>query len=173
MEIEVDFTKSAQMNAKDYFGESKKAKWKMEGAKRSITDLQKKLKEAEALEEKRKEMRIVQKREWYEKFNWFFTSSGMLAVGGRSADQNEELNSKHFEAHDLFFHAEIFGASVVILKDGTKSKKEDREEVAQFAASFSKAWENAQGIVDVYSLNREQVTKSRNAGSLAKGSFCS
>jgi predicted ribosome quality control (RQC) complex YloA/Tae2 family protein len=171
MDVVIDFTKSAQENAESYFERSKKAKLKAEGALKSVEELRKKLHATEKQEEERKEIRLVEKREWYEKFNWFFTSSGLLAVGGRSADQNEELYAKHFEQQDLFFHAEIFGASVVILKNGTSADGKVKEEVAQFSASFSKAWENAQALVDVYCLKREQVTKSRNTGSLAKGSF--
>lgn len=171
LEIIVDFKKSAQDNAKTYFEMSKKSKLKSEGASKSINELMEKLKNVENQKEESKVVKEIEKREWYEKYNWFFTSNGLLAIGGRSADQNEELYSKHLEENDLFFHADIFGASVVILKDGVNSNKNIREEVAQFAASFSKAWESGQGSIDVYCVKKEQVTKSRNYGSLGKGSF--
>ncbi len=60
---------------------------------------------------------------------------------------------------------------MVILKNGVDASEQVKEEAAQFSASFSKAWENAQSSVDVYCLKKEQVTKSRNMGSLSKGSF--
>lgn len=171
MEIEIEFTKSAQKNAEEYFERSKKAKRKAEGAEKAVKELQETLDKLENEPVAKKEVRKIEKKEWYEKFNWFFTSEGHLVVGGRSADQNDELNSKHFDNKDLFFHADIFGASAVIMKNGTESSRETREEVAQFAASFSSAWENTQSSVDVYSLKREQVTKSKNEGALGKGSF--
>ncbi len=171
MEVVVDFKKSAQENAKTYFEMSKKARSKSEGASKSINELKDKLKKVESQKEESKVVKEIEKREWYEKYNWFFTSNGLLALGGRSADQNEELYSKHLEDKDLFFHADIFGASVVVLKEGIDSNKEIKEEVAQFAASFSKAWESGQGSIDVYCVKKEQVTKSRNYGSLGKGSF--
>ncbi len=171
MDIAIDFTISAQENAQSYFERSKKAKAKSEGARRSIVDLKAKLSKAESQKQQQKSIKVVEKREWFEKFNWFFASDGRLAVGGRSAEQNEELNSRHFDDKDLFFHADIFGASVVILKDGVGSGEQCRNEAAQFAASFSKAWESLQTTVDVYSLRKEQVTKSRNTGSLGTGSF--
>ena len=171
MDVTIEFTKSAQENAQSYFERSKKAKAKAQGARKSAEDLRSKLEKVEAQSQERKAMKAVEKREWFEKFNWFFTSAGELAIGGRSAEQNDELNSKHFDGNDLFFHADIFGASVAILKDGLDSGEQSREETAQFAASFSKAWENMQTTVDVYSLKREQVTKSRNTGSLGTGSF--
>jgi predicted ribosome quality control (RQC) complex YloA/Tae2 family protein len=171
MEIEIEFTKSAQKNADEYFEKSKKAKRKAEGAEKSIRDLEEALGRLEGQVVSKKEVKTVEKREWYEKFNWFFASDGSLVIGGRSADQNDELYSKYFEANDLFFHSDIFGASAVILKGGLESGREIRIEAAQFAASFSSAWESAQTTVDVYSLRKEQVTKGRNEGALGKGSF--
>ncbi|MCL5100477.1 MAG: NFACT RNA binding domain-containing protein [Candidatus Marsarchaeota archaeon] len=171
MKIVIDFTKSAQDNANDYFSKSKKLKHKSEGAAAMVVELKKQLENIESKPLQSKKLKRMEKREWYERFNWFFTSDGLLVIGGRSAVQNDEINSKYFEDTDLFFHADIFGASVMILKNGVSSSKETREEVAQFAGSFSSAWENLQSSVDVYSLTREQVTKSRNSGSLSTGSF--
>ncbi len=171
MDVVIDFTKSAQDNAQSYFEKSKKAKSKAIGAHSSVEELRSKLLKVERQQQKQKKMKVVEKKEWFEKFNWFFTSAGLLVVGGRSADQNEELNSKHFDDKDLFFHADIFGASVVILKNGIDADQAAKQETAQFSASFSKAWENSQTTVDIYALRREQVTKSRNSGSLGKGSF--
>ncbi len=171
MDIEIEFTNSAQENAKSYFESSKKAKLKAEGAANAVNELKKRLKHVENEKEPSKKITAIEKREWYEKYNWFFTSTGLLAIGGRSAEQNEDLYAKHLEENDLFFHGDIFGASVVILKSGLDCDLETRLEVAQFSASFSKAWENAQNTVDVYSVKKEQATKSRNYGSLGKGSF--
>ena len=171
MDVVIDFTRSAQENAQSYFEKSKKGSSKSSGAQKAVEDLRDKLSKAEAQKAQQKIVRAVEKREWFEKFNWFFTSGGNLAIGGRSAEQNEELNSRHFDDNDLFFHADIFGASVVILKGGMNSDGQDRNEAAQFAASFSKAWESMQTTVDVYSLTRAQVTKSSNTGSLGTGSF--
>lgn len=171
MEIEIDLAKSSQENAVEYFNRSKKEKRKAEGAKKSIEDLKGRLKELEKHKETAKKIKKIKKREWYEKFNWFFTSNNFLAIGGRSADQNDELYAKHFEANDLFFHANILGASAVILKGGVEANRGIREEAAQFAACFSNAWENQLNAIDVYELRKEQVTKSRNAGALAKGAF--
>ncbi len=171
MDISIDFTKSAQENAQDYFGMSKKARKKAEGAEKSVKELREELKKEEGKGEEKKEMKRLVEREWYEKFNWFFASNGMLAIGGRSAQQNELINSKYFVSNDLFFHADVFGASVVILKEGAGSAREIHEEVAQFAACYSSAWENGSSAASVYCLKREQITKSTGKGSLGTGSF--
>ncbi len=171
MDISIDLTKSAQENAQDYFGKSKKARKKAEGAERSSRELREQLSEQESVRPERKELRKIVERQWYEKFNWFFTSNSMLAIGGRSAQQNELVNSRHFEQNDLFFHADVFGASVTILKDGAGASREIREEVAQFAACYSSAWEIGSATASVYSLKREQISKSTGKGSLGTGSF--
>ncbi len=173
MKIKINLTKSAQDNATDYFERAKKARHKKIGAEATIKDLEKRLKgrELEAYEKQKNAVREVAKKEWYEKFRWFFTSAGELAIGGRDAMQNETLNSKYFEDNDLFFHADVFGASVVILKNGNSSSPETRAEVAQFAACHSRAWEQATGIADVYAMRRNQVSKSKAKGSLGTGSF--
>ncbi len=173
MEVKIDFTKTAQDNANDYYTRSKRLVHKIEGAKKSIAEMEKRLeKEREKeTEDKGPVIKRVIKREWYERFHWFITESGSLAIGGRDAKQNEKLNSDYFEEGDLFFHADIFGASVFILKNGTKAKDSEKLEVARLAAGYSSAWENMQKSVDVYAMKREQVSKATSKGSIGTGSF--
>ncbi len=171
MRIKIDYTRTAQDNADQYFRLSKKLKKKAEGAAVAIADLEQKRKSIASRPIKQVKIKKLVEKKWYEKFNWFIASNGALAIGGRSALQNEMINSKHFESNDLFFHADIFGASVVVLKEGISAPREIREEVAQFAACFSKAWENGAASVNVYSLRRDQVSKSKEHGSLGTGSF--
>ena len=98
MEITLDFTKSAQENANDYFSKAKKARHKRERAEQIIVDLEKRLSEVEAhIGEAKQEkvVKLVVEKKWYEKFHWFRTSTGLLAIGGRDAQQNELLNSSH------------------------------------------------------------------------------
>jgi hypothetical protein len=171
MEAELDYTKSAQENANAYFEKSKEAKRKVEGAEQAIKKLELKVVELEKHKLVSKEIKKSEEREWYEKFYWFFASNGMLAIGGRSAQQNELINSKYFDKDDLFFHANIFGASVVVLKNGVNASDEAKAEAAQFAACFSSAWENGQSSVDVFSAGREKVSKSESKGYLGTGSF--
>ena len=173
MEIEIDFTKSAQDNADDYYKKSKKLVAKKEGAEKAVKELKERLSKAQkenVVKEKKGPMKIAPK-EWYEKFHWFFTSNDMLVIAGKDAHQNELLNSKYFEEKDLFFHANIFGAPVTILKEGASAGVEARQEVAQFAASYSSAWKEGLHAVDVYAMKREQVSKSTSKGSLGTGSF--
>jgi len=173
MEIEIDFTKSAQDNANEYYKRSKKLAQKREGAEKAVKELEEKLEKIRKDKKAAPARRIIKtvKKEWYEKFHWFFTSNGMLAIGGRDAHQNELINSRHFEDNDLFFHADIFGAPVFVLKDGSVADRSIREEVAEFAAPYSRAWQEGMNTVDVYAMKRNQVSKSSSKGSLGTGSF--
>ena len=172
MEIKIYFTRTAQKNADEHFERSKKFALKIEGARKAVITLERLLAAArnDVHEKKTKVLRIT-KKEWYEKFHWFFTSGNLLAVGGRDAKQNELVVSRHFESNDRFFHADIFGASVVVLKGGEGSGPIDREEAAWFAACYSSAWKNMSRTVDVYSVGYGQVSKSTAKGSLGSGSF--
>ena len=58
-----------------------------------------------------------------------------------------------------------------MLKDGSKADGATREEVAQFAACYSSAWKQMLGVVDVYAMRRDQVSKSSQEGYLGRGSF--
>ncbi|MGC9205044.1 MAG: NFACT RNA binding domain-containing protein, partial [Candidatus Micrarchaeia archaeon] len=55
--------------------------------------------------------------------------------------------------------------------NGVGADKETKEEVAQFAACFSRAWDSGMSSADVYCLHRSQISKSSNKGYLATGSF--
>ncbi|MEM0147697.1 MAG: NFACT RNA binding domain-containing protein [Candidatus Micrarchaeaceae archaeon] len=170
MEFEIDFTKNAQQNASAYYERAKELKKKIEGAQLAIEKLEKSMQEAKHAEAE-KPLKVARQKKWYEKFHWFFASDGRLAIGGRNVQQNELLNSRYFEDNDLFFHADVFGASVVIFKGGKAASRQAKEEVAEFAACYSSAWKDQHNAADVYCLERNNVGKSTNSGYVAAGSF--
>ena len=111
---------------------------------------------------------VPMKKLWYHRFRWFITSDGIVVLGGRDASQNEELVKKYMTGGDLFVHADVHGASVVIVK----GKTEKMDEVAQFAASYSGAWRSGHFSADVYSALPSQVSKTPESGEfVSRGSF--
>jgi predicted ribosome quality control (RQC) complex YloA/Tae2 family protein len=111
---------------------------------------------------------IPMKKLWYHRFRWFITSDGVVVIGGRDASQNEELVKKYLTGGDLFVHADVHGASVVIVK----GKTDKMDEVAQFAASYSGAWRSGHFSADVYSALPPQVSKTAESGEfVSRGSF--
>jgi predicted ribosome quality control (RQC) complex YloA/Tae2 family protein len=150
-----------EQNAGRYYDVIKKFRKKKEGA----------LKAMKTAPPKKKEVRrefVFMKKLWYHRFRWFITSDGVVVLGGRDASQNEELVKKYMGGQDLFVHADVHGASVVIVK----GKTERMNEVAQFAASYSGAWRSGHFSADVYSALPAQVSKTPESGEfISRGSF--
>ena len=112
------------------------------------------------------------KKEWYEKFRWFFTTGGKLAIGGRDAQTNTTLIRRHLQEGDTVYHADLFGSPFFILKGGKEQTVEEVREVAKATAAFSSAWKTGLGAADAYWVAPEQVGTAGPSGEfLAHGSF--
>ncbi|MCX8158321.1 MAG: NFACT RNA binding domain-containing protein [Candidatus Diapherotrites archaeon] len=173
--IELFFDKSLEENANYYFEQSKKLKKKLEGLEKALKEMEQKLEDAKKNVVEKKEIKLEKKRrrEWFEKFRWFFTSNGFLVIAGRDATSNEVVVKKYMEKDDLYFHADVYGAPHVVLKTcKSEIKQEDKEEAATFAATFSNAWKDGISYANVYSVKPEQVTKEAPTGEfLTRGAF--
>ena len=113
----------------------------------------------------------VRKRNWFERYRWFYTSDGTLAVGGRDAPSNSAVVRKHMEPGDRVFHAEVYGSPFFILKGGGSSAAA-LEETAQATVCFSRVWREAMHGSGSYWVDPDQVKKSAPSGQyLPKGSF--
>jgi len=111
-------------------------------------------------------------RDWYEKFRWFVSSGGRLAVGGRDAQSNTLLVRRHLEEGDVVYHADLFGSPFFVLKNGITQSEEEVLELAQATVSFSSGWKTGLGAADAYWVNKDQVSSSAESGEyLARGSF--
>ncbi|MDA4122286.1 MAG: NFACT family protein [Thaumarchaeota archaeon] len=113
------------------------------------------------------------KRDWYEKFRWFYTTEGKLAIGGRDAQSNSILLKRYADDRDVVYHADLFGSPFFILKggNGAQTPAEVRQ-VGQATAAFSSAWKTGLGSADSYWVDPGQVSASAPSGEyLAKGSF--
>ncbi|WP_121741204.1 ribosome rescue protein RqcH [Natronorubrum halophilum] len=118
---------------------------------------------------------------WYDRFRWFHTSDGYLVIGGRNADQNEELVKKYLEPGDTVLHTQAHGGPVTVLKatDPSEASSSDIElpessveEAAQFAVSYASVWKDGRYAGDVYAVDSDQVTKTPESGEyLEKGGF--
>ena len=172
MRIRLYINKSVQENAALYYEQAKEARKKREGLVAAIEQTKKEMAAAEKKQkEDKKVVKIKREKRWFEKFHWFTTSEGKLAIGGRSAQQNDLVVSKHMEDNDLFFHADIQGGMVVVLKDGAGASEQELLETAQFAASFSNAWKNGNASVDVYAVRKDQIGKAVSGGYIPSGAF--
>jgi predicted ribosome quality control (RQC) complex YloA/Tae2 family protein len=175
MKARLDYRKGAQENARAHFDLSKELAGKEEGAKKAIAETRKELElalgEGRAASEKKAQPAMRRKREWYEKYRWFFTSGGRLVVAGRDAKQNDALVGKLMADADLFFHADIQGAPATILVGGKAASGQEKQEAAQFAASHSSAWKVGAAAVDVYAVEKDQLSKHAQGGFVGQGGF--
>ncbi len=112
------------------------------------------------------------RQEWYEKFRWFYTTDGRLAIGGRDAQSNSMLVKRYLEDKDTAYHADLFGSPFFILKGGAEQTERDTREVAQATVAFSSAWKTGLGTADAYWVSPDQVATAAPSGEyLARGSF--
>ena len=199
--VEVDPSMGVEKNADRLYTEAKRIREKQAGAQAAIEDTREDL---EALKRRREEWEAADEggdagdvdaerdwlgmgsvpvrydEQWYERFRWFRTGEGFLVLGGRNADQNEELVKKYMEPVDRFLHAQAHGAPVTVLKatepDEAARDVEvpatSREEAAQFAVSYSSVWKEGRYEGDVYEVDPDQVSKTPESGEyVEKGGF--
>ena len=176
-------------NVSEYYERGKRAKQKSVGALAALEDSKKKLarierelreaeelkslKPAEIMEALSKRKVAMENKEWYEKFRWFTSSDGFLVVAGKDTVSNEVLIKKYTTMEDVVFHAEITGAPFVVIKsEGRPISEQVLREAGEFAASFSRAWRENAGSVDVYWVKVDQLSKSGPSGeSVPHGAF--
>ena len=185
MDLEIDLSKTIEENAAKYFDKAKEARKRIAGNKKALAIGLVKAKEKEAQAEQKalaKEVakqKAMRKKKWYESFRWFFTTDNLLVVGGRDAQSNEQIVKNRMKKNDIYFHAEVFGAPHCFIQAPEQLKgqefiapKNSMKEAAEFAVTFSKAWEEARPQADAYSVKPEQVSKSTKSGeSMGTGAF--
>lgn len=175
MKIRLDYRKTAQENAAAYYSLSKELAKKEEGARKAIEETKKGIagagKEHEMAVSSKTAPKMKRRKEWFEKYRWFYTSGGKLVVAGRDAKQNDMLVGKTMADTDLFFHADIQGAPATVLVGGKGATGQEKLETAQFAASHSSAWKIGAAAVDVYAVEKSQLSKHAQGGYVGAGGF--
>ena len=203
----IDATTGVEKNADELYKEAKRVEEKKEGAKAAIENTREDLEAVKARREAweaedqedgqevaeadddeyeevdwtaRRSVPIKRDEQWYERFRWFHTTDGFLVIGGRNADQNEDLVKKYMSRGDKFFHAQAHGAPVTILKATGPSEaakeidfpESTLQQAATFAVSHSSVWKAGQYSGDVYMVDPDQVSKTPESGEfIEKGSF--
>ncbi|MCD6371810.1 MAG: NFACT family protein, partial [Candidatus Aenigmarchaeota archaeon] len=177
--IEIDFKIPVVDNANNLYEVAKKFEKKLSGVEDQIRKIESKIKILEKLKEEvpleirgKAPKKIVKaEKEWYEKFKWFFTSEGKLAIGGKDAIQNEILIKRYLNEDDIVFHADVYGSPFVILKRGKNASEEELRETAIFTLCHSRAWKNKR-IEAVYWVYPHQVSKKAPSGEyMGRGAF--
>ncbi len=177
--INIDPKKPIPENAEIYYEKAKKAKRKTKGALIAIENTKKQLEDIKAKKDIAMEnistpkKRVKKNLKWYEKLRWFVSSQGVLVIGGRDANTNENIVKKYLEPNDIYLHADIHGATSTAIKlNDTELNDNILKESGEFAASFSSAWSLGFTSQDVFWVHPDQVSKTPESGEfLPKGSF--
>ncbi|MFQ6130343.1 MAG: ribosome rescue protein RqcH [Candidatus Hadarchaeaceae archaeon] len=174
--VSLDLRLSVFENASRLYKQYKKLAEKAAGAKEAMKQTRRELEELLTTGVPELEVPVPRKRrkpKWFERYRWFISSDGMLVIGGRDAKTNREVVEKHMEPGDRYLHADIVGAPHVVIKTAGKEVPEATlKEAAQFAAMHSRAWREGLGVVDVYWVMPEQVSKRAPPGTyLPKGAY--
>ncbi|PSP76407.1 hypothetical protein BRC81_12315 [Halobacteriales archaeon QS_1_68_20] len=203
--IELDPEAGVEKNADRLYTEAKRVEDKKEGALAAIEDTREEFEEWQRRKEQwdaadppadddddeddeetetdwlaEPSIPVRKQDHWYERFRWFRTSDGFLVIGGRDADQNEELVEKYLERGDRFFHTQAHGSPATVLKATGPSEpakevefpESTLQQAAQFPVSYSSVWKDGRFTGDVYAVDSDQVSKTPESGEyLEKGGF--
>ena len=173
--IKINTESSLQSIASVLFNEAKKQSAAISSIQAVKEKTEKKLEKFQSKTESEKDLIIVseiRKKNWYERYRWFFTTDGYLTIGGRDAASNSAVVRKHLDKNDKIFHGDIFGSPFFILKDAQDAPDTSMNEIAHATVCFSRAWREGMYGVSAYWVHPEQVKKSAPSGEfLPKGSF--
>ncbi|XP_020279965.1 nuclear export mediator factor NEMF homolog [Pseudomyrmex gracilis] len=177
MVIDIDLAQTAFSNAKKYYTKKKSAAKKQQ---KTIESQGKALKSAEKkTKQTLKEVQTIhtinklRKTYWFEKFYWFITSENYLVIGGRDQQQNELVVKRYLKSGDLYVHADLTGASSVVIKNpsGNPVPPKTLAEAGTMAVAYSIAWDS-KVITSAWWVYHDQVSKSAPTGEyLTTGSF--
>ena len=177
-EVYLDLNKTVGENANLIYSKGKKAEKKLIG---TFPAIEKTKNNIEKLKLKKESIELevnflIKKptKKWYEKFRWFISSNGFLVIGGRDASSNETIFKKYIMPYDLIFHTNFSGSPLTVIKNPENKEipESSIKEAADFVASFSIAWKENWGVVDVFYVLANQISKTPPSGEyLPKGSF--
>lgn len=100
----------------------------------------------------------------YKKYKWFYTKTGKLVYGGKSAKQNEEVVRNLFKKKENFvvIHTKIPGSPFAVIDASIKKvTSNDLEEAAIWTACFSRAWRNGLHKTPVDIFTKHQLAKKK------------
>jgi len=177
--VEIDIGLSAQANARKYFTKKKTAATKVvktvQSHNQAMKSAEKRAKQA--MRDVNTIARIVKQRKvyWFEKFFWFVSSENYLVIAGRDQQQNELVVKRYLGPNDVYVHAEVQGASSVVIKNhqpaGTPIPPKTLHEAGQMALCYSVAWDS-KVVISAYWVHADQVSKTAPTGEyLTVGSF--
>ncbi|XP_064621193.1 ribosome quality control complex subunit NEMF-like [Lineus longissimus] len=176
--IDIDLGLSGYANARRYYDmkrtASKKEQKTVESSTKALKSAERKTKQTLKSAQVAASINKARKVYWFEKFLWFISSENYLVIGGRDQQQNEIIYKKYLKPGDLYVHADLHGASSVIIKNHSLSDAippKTLNEAGVMAVCNSAAWD-ARVVTSAWYVYHDQVSKTAPTGEyLSTGSF--
>lgn len=173
-QVTVDLRRTVQQNAEACYAAAKKSRSRREGAETARKDAEARLRAIEkagldAFGAAPVRAERHSRHFWFEGYRWALTPSGLLAVGGRNAAQNDQVVKKYLRDGDRYVHADVHGAPSVVVRpaDGATPAAgvpdADLRVACQFAVCASRAWRQG-GAASAYWVTPAQVSKTPRSG---------
>ncbi|KAK4199608.1 fibronectin-binding protein A N-terminus-domain-containing protein [Triangularia verruculosa] len=182
LEIDIHLKLSVWNNAREYYEQKRtaadKEKKTVEQSVVALKNAEQKIAEdlRKGLKQEKPVLQPIRKQMWFEKFTWFISTDGYLVLGGRDAQQNEILYKRYLRKGDVYVHADMHGASTVIIKNSPKTPDapippSTLAQAGNLSVCCSSAWDS-KAAMGAWWVNADQVSKSAPSGEyLPAGSF--
>ena len=180
--VDVDLALSPWSNARQYYDQKKTAAIKeqktLQSSAMALKNTEKKINAdlKKGLKQEKEVLRPVRKQHWFEKFYYFISSDGYLILAGRDAQQNEILYKKYLSKGDVYVHADLQGATSIVIKNkpsilDSPIPPSTLSQAGTFAVSTSSAWDS-KAVMSAWWVTADQVSKTAPTGEyLTTGMF--
>ena len=182
LSIDIDLALSPWANARQYYDQKKTAAQKetktMAASEKALKSMEKKTQAdlKKTLKSETQTLRATRKAFWFEKFLYFISSDGYLVLGGKDAQQNEILYRRYLKKGDIFVHADLHGASCVVIKNNPQTPDapippSTLSQAGALSVCSSAAWDS-KAVMAAWWVNSDQVSKTAPTGEyLTTGGF--
>ena len=178
--IDIDLALSPWSNSRQYYDQRKAAAVKeqktIQASGKALKSTEKKIADdlKKGLKQEKEVLREVRQQFWYEKFLWFISSEGYLVLSGKDAPQSEILYRRYCRKGDIYVHADLAGASPVIVKNNPKTPDAPippgtLSQAGIFCVCGSSAWDS-KAVMSAWWVPVEQTSRVHSqTGELVSG----
>lgn len=163
---------SPSESAQALYEESKRLAAKLAGARAALTESESRSAPPASVSAYRSKKAgpgegTARKAHWFERYRWFLSSERVIVIAGRDAPSNDLVVRRNLKDGDYYLHADLHGASSVIVKrpvSGPTATEVTLREAAQWAVAFSKAWRAGLASASAFWVAPDQVSKAAASG---------
>lgn len=180
--IDVDLSLSPWSNARQYYEQKKVAAVKeqktLQSSAKALKSTERKIGAdlKKGLKQERELLRPQRTAYWFEKFIYFISSEGYLVLGAKDAPQSEIMYNRHLKKGDIFVHADLNGASPVVVKNKPGRANDPippstLSQAGTLVIATSSAWDS-KAVMSAWWVTAELVSKTTaNGDFLSPGNF--